>query len=95
MLEITTRTGKPISYSSWRSRKWRQVVEAADVGEIRPHDLRHNYASALLRSGTDVVTVSHLMGHETPDITLRIYSHMIPGAETEATGRLDSFFGSA
>lgn len=31
---------------------------------LRPHSLRHNYATRLIRAGADVLSVSRLMGHE-------------------------------
>jgi integrase/recombinase XerD len=32
--------------------------------EIRPHALRHGYATRLIRAGADVLSVSRLLGHE-------------------------------
>jgi integrase len=37
------------------------------------YDLRHYYASTLIRAGTDVATVSKYMGHTTPEFTLKFY----------------------
>jgi hypothetical protein len=45
---------------------------------VRFHDLRHSFASKLLAAGVNVVTVSRFMGHASPQITLTIYSHVIP-----------------
>ena len=75
-LIFATMTGKPISYSSWRSRKWRRVVEAADVGEVRPHDLRHTAATRLfLVDRWSPAEVQTFLGHSDPRITLAIYAH--------------------
>ena len=51
------------------------------------------FASTLAKAGTDVVTLAALMGHADPSVTLRIYSHLIPGAKAEAAKRLDGLFG--
>lgn len=42
------------------------------------HKFRHSFASNLLRAGASIVAVSKLMRHETPDITLKFYSHCLP-----------------
>jgi hypothetical protein len=44
---------------------------------VRNHSLRHTYASYLIFKGIDIVTISKLLGHESPDITLKVYSHQM------------------
>lgn len=39
------------------------------------HSLRHTFATRLLESGIDVKTISELMGHSSPTITLNRYVH--------------------
>ena len=46
----------------------------------RLHDLRHFYASGLIRAGCDVVTVQRALGHSSAAITLTTYSHLWPDA---------------
>ena len=41
------------------------------------HDLRHLFASISLANGFDVVTVSKILGHANPSITLKVYSQYI------------------
>ena len=45
--------------------------------KVRNHSLRHTYASFLILNGVDIVTISKLLGHESPDITLKIYTHQM------------------
>jgi integrase len=61
--------------------RWRQVREAAGIGEFTLHDLRHFFVSGLIADGCDVVTVQRAVGHATPSITLNTYSHLWPTAE--------------
>jgi integrase len=61
--------------------RWREVREAARIGEFTLHDLRHFYASGLIADGCDVVTVQRALGHAAPSITLNTYSHLWPTAE--------------
>lgn len=55
---------------------------AASVGVegVTPHDLRHHYASGLIRAGLDAVTIARAMGHASPSITLGTYAHLWPDA---------------
>lgn len=46
--------------------------------EMMHHRWRHTYASVQLGAGEDVVSVSHWMGHASPDITLKTYAHFMP-----------------
>lgn len=45
------------------------------------HDLRHFYASGLIASGCDVVTVQRTLGHRSATTTLNSYAHLWPSAE--------------
>lgn len=49
--------------------------------EARLHDLRHLQASLLLDAGEAITTVSARLGHRDTSTTLRIYSHLMPGAD--------------
>lgn len=44
------------------------------VGSVRPHDLRHTYASRLVQSGVPLDTVSKLIGHSSVLVTQRYAS---------------------
>lgn len=44
--------------------------------EIRAHDLRHSYASMLYDAGVDLKTAQKLLGHASPEITMKIYTHL-------------------
>ncbi len=56
---------------------------AADAGVegLSPHDLRHYFASGLIASGCDVVTVQRALGHAKATVTLDTYAHLWPTAE--------------
>lgn len=40
-----------------------------------PHLLRHTYATRLFEGGLDIKEVQYLLGHSTPAMTLRVYTH--------------------
>jgi len=60
----------------------------AGVKNLRFHDLRHTFASRLVLSGVDLVTVSKLMGHSSITMTMR-YSHPTPESLKNAVTSLD------
>jgi len=41
------------------------------------YNLRHTYASHMIRNGVDIVYISKQLGHENPNITLTIYTRFI------------------
>jgi integrase len=61
--------------------RWRTTTAAAGITGLRLHDLRHFYASGLIASGCDVVTVQRALGHASATTTLNTYSHLWPSAE--------------
>lgn len=65
---------------------WRKTLEDAGVEPFRLHDLRHFYASALIASGCDVVTVQRALGHAKATTTLDTYGHLWPTAEDRTRG---------
>ncbi len=75
---VTTAAGRPVKprnlSSSW-SDFWRRRCEAEGLPRIRLHDLRHSFATDLIRQGVDIITVSKLLGHADPAITAALYVH--------------------
>lgn len=51
----------------------------------RLHDLRHLQASLLLDGGESVTTVAARLGHRDTSTTLKVYAHLMPGADERAT----------
>lgn len=55
--------------------RWQLAVEAQhERGKITFHSLRHSTATAAIASGANVQTVSSLLGHANPQITLTTYA---------------------
>jgi integrase len=56
---------------------WTALLKAAKIQDFRRHDLRHNFASAVLsKGGYGLSDVGALLGHADPKTTLR-YAHLI------------------
>lgn len=68
-------------------RDWYAALTRAELHDLRPHDLRHTFASRLVMAGVDLLTVKELLGHKTLAMTLR-YSHLSPSHQRQAVERL-------
>jgi integrase len=85
-----TDAGTPIHYTNFLRRIWHRVLDLAKVRRRTPHDLRHSWASHMLAGGADLAYVSAQLGHANPSITLRIYSHWVPGTRRITASILDT-----
>jgi len=63
---------------------WRDLRKAADIPDIRLHDLRHSYASILASSGLSLPVIGSLLGHASPTMTAR-YAHLLLDVQRRAT----------
>ncbi|MDE2968826.1 MAG: tyrosine-type recombinase/integrase [Chloroflexota bacterium] len=61
---------------------WYRVRREAGLDDVRPHDLRHTYASHAVMQGMPLPVVARLLGHSRTAMTLR-YAHT-GDRETEA-----------
>jgi integrase len=67
---------------------WERVTLAAGLPRIRPHDMRHSFASQLVIRGVPLRAVQQLLGHATIQMTER-YAHLAPGATRAHVALLD------
>lgn len=54
---------------------FKKFIRHNKLTDIRYHDLRHTYATYMLRHGVHPKIVSSVLGHSSIDITLDLYSH--------------------
>lgn len=81
-LIFTSPTGGFIRRSTFSAKVWRPAVKAASLRPgTRLHDIRHYYASLLIRHGESVKTVQKRLGHATAQETLDTYGHLWPDSD--------------
>ena len=64
-------------------------AESDKLPMIPFHGLRHTTATLQIAAGTDVRTVSSIMGHRETSTTMNIYAHNLKTAEQEAVNRVE------
>jgi integrase len=73
----------------------RKALGDETVPAIRLHDLRHTHASLLLSAREPVHVVSRRLGHASPNVTMAVYAHVLPGSQREAANLFASLIAEA
>jgi integrase len=66
-------------------------MKKAGLPHLRLHDLRHSYATFLLKAGQHPSVVASQPGHSSVRTTLDVYSHVVPGLREAAARSLETF----
>ena len=82
--------GKPIEPTYLVRNHFYPALSAAGLKKIRFHDLRHTYASILIKQGENIKYIRNQLGHSTPTVTLNIYAHLFESVNQEAACRLEN-----
>lgn len=89
-----TKTGNFITKSNLIRQIHKPLLVRANLVVSKFHALRHTHASTLLARGRSIKAVSERLGHSSPELTLRVYSHLLPGDGKETARILDQMYGS-
>ena len=71
---LFTHHGRRLSQTAIRKELARSA-EAAGIGHVTPHQLRHTYATALVNAGVSLQALMALLGHVSAEMSLR-YAHL-------------------
>jgi integrase len=92
-LVFTTAAGRPVPRTRF-SPIWRPAAAAAGLGDgVTFHDLRHYFASLLIRHGESVKVVQKRLGHKSALESLDTYGHLWPDAEDRTREAVDTVLG--
>lgn len=93
-LLFTDDQGRPLRRNRF-GEQWRRARTAAELPAWATfHDLRHFYASLLIRHGESVKVVQARLGHASASETLDTYSHLWPDSEDRTRAAVDAVLGA-
>ncbi len=84
---FTMPRGGPLRENRFVADHFRPALRRAGLRPMRAYDLRHTAASLAIREGANVLTVSKLLGHAKPSLTLDVYADLF-GDELEALAKV-------
>lgn len=84
---ISTNTGKRVSNRSYQT-TYARLLKKAKVEYKNFHVTRHTFATRALECGVDIKTLSELMGHKSPIITMNRYVHSLMETKRKAMNSL-------
>lgn len=84
-----TLAGDPLHAQYVRLLLKRLAVRADIDKRVHPHGFRHTFAVELLQAGTDVMTISKLLGHSSIAVTARYLDHLTNGQAIKALAAID------
>jgi integrase len=77
-----------------RANEKRAAAELEPLADFRWHDFRHYAVSTLVAQKADILTVARIAGHSDPNVTLKIYSHLMEASLAEAAKLYDPLRGA-
>ncbi|MFC6017585.1 tyrosine-type recombinase/integrase [Plantactinospora solaniradicis] len=89
---FTDADGNPLDRNSFNDQVWNPSRAAAGLPDVGMHDLRHFYASLLIRAGLNPKVVAARLGHKDAAMTLRVYAHLWADDEDRSRQAIDDVF---
>lgn len=69
-------------------RSFENLLNLINIPHKGIHSLRHTFATRALEVGMDVKTLSEILGHKSPTITLKRYAHSMTEHKAEMMNRV-------
>jgi len=92
-LVFTNSIGNTLCPTNVYRRGFKPLLRQAGLPMIRLHDTRHTAATLLLLSGIHPKVVSEMLGHSSINITLNLYSHVLPDMQASAASAMERLLG--
>ena len=84
---VVSSNGKPIPVRSYQ-RSFELLLKKLNISHKGFHSLRHTFATRAIECGMDVKTLSEILGHKNPTITLNRDAHSLMEHKADMMNRL-------
>lgn len=84
---VVSSYGKPVSVRSYQ-RSFELLLKKLDIPHRGFHSIRHTFATRAIECGMDVKTLSEILGHKNPTVTLNRYAHSLMEHKADMMNRL-------
>ena len=84
---VVSANGKPVSVRSYQ-RSFELLLKKLKIPHKGFHSLRHTFATRALECGMDVKTLSEILGHKNPTVTLNRYVHALMEHKADMMNRI-------
>ena len=84
---VVSASGNPVSVRSYQ-RSFELLLKKLKIPHRGFHSLRHTFATRALECGMDVKTLSEILGHKNPTVTLNRYAHSLMEHKADMMNRL-------
>lgn len=84
--------GYPFIQKSVLNRMKRLLKKTSINKEATPHIFRHTHISMLTEAGVDLKTIMKRVGHDDPETTLRIYTHVTEKMRMDANEKIKMYY---
>jgi integrase len=92
-LVFTTPLGTPVDHRN-DHRRWKKLLVAAGVREVRLHDARHTTITLLAQAGVPRNVIALVVGHDDPAFTERVYTHIDADTARRASEAIQAALGA-
>ena len=81
--------GVPI-YQDVLDNRFHKILDKAELPHFRVHDLRHTFATMMLKQDVHAKIVQEILGHSNISVTLDTYSHVLPGMKEDSMKKIQA-----
>lgn len=84
---LTTRDNKMVNVRTYQ-RTFERILKKLNINVKNFHALRHTFATRAIEMGMDVKTLSEILGHKNPVVTLTRYTHSMMSYKTDMMNKM-------
>ena len=84
---LSTRSGGMVGTRAYQ-KTFERILKKLEIPYKNFHSLRHTFATRAIEMGMDVKTLSEILGHKNPVVTLTRYTHSLLSYKTDMMNKM-------